>query len=282
MRARISLAVLALGCVATALAVPTATLSLTSPQNGGTVQPGATIDWTISVLVSSGDNNGLALISVDLVQDVNNPAPIILPPASGVPVSMANFARPLGIANPDENGIPGYCGVQRPFTGDAKNLIQIGGGQNTFGQALPPGTGIGESATVIYGVGQGTPQVVASGSFAAPQTPGTYAFRLANGLANVLDLNSPPSFAKVVAATVVLPADLTFTVQLGPVLCPGDTNCDGEITFADIDNFVEALSGEENWTHWPCPWLNADCNSDGDVTFADIDPFVSLIGTVCP
>jgi len=68
----------------------------------------------------------------------------------------------------------------------------------------------------------------------------------------------------------------------GPALCPGDTNCDGEITFADIDNFVEALGGEENWTHAPCPWLNADCNGDNDVTFADIDAFVALIGTSCP
>jgi hypothetical protein len=65
-------------------------------------------------------------------------------------------------------------------------------------------------------------------------------------------------------------------------LCPGDTNCDGMVTFADIDYFVEALAGEEYWTHWPCPWLNADCNGDHMVTFADIDPFVSLIGTICP
>jgi len=74
---------------------------------------------------------------------------------------------------------------------------------------------------------------------------------------------------------------LVFGPPAGPALCPGDTNCDGEITFADIDSFVEALSGEENWTHAPCPWLNADCNGDGDVTFADIDGFVALIGTSC-
>jgi hypothetical protein len=67
-----------------------------------------------------------------------------------------------------------------------------------------------------------------------------------------------------------------------PPTCAGDTNCDGIITFADIDGFVEALGGEANWTHWPCPWLNADCTGDGDVTFADIDPFVGLIGTTCP
>jgi hypothetical protein len=68
----------------------------------------------------------------------------------------------------------------------------------------------------------------------------------------------------------------------GPVLCPGDTNCDGEVTFADIDPFVEALAGSSSWPYDPCPWLNADCNGDGDVTFADIDPFVALIGTQCP
>ncbi len=67
-------------------------------------------------------------------------------------------------------------------------------------------------------------------------------------------------------------------------LCAGDMNCDGSVTFADIDPFVEALAGESSWNlHHPnCPWLNADCNGDGNVTFADIDPFVALIGTTCP
>ena len=72
---------------------------------------------------------------------------------------------------------------------------------------------------------------------------------------------------------------------LGPqVLCPGDMNCDGRVTFADIDPFVEALAGESAWNqhHPDCPWLNADCNGDGHVTFADIDPFVAVIGTTCP
>jgi hypothetical protein len=67
-----------------------------------------------------------------------------------------------------------------------------------------------------------------------------------------------------------------------PAPCLGDTNCDGRVTFADIDPFVEALAGESAWTHAPCPWLNADCNADTHVTFADIDPFVARIGTTCP
>jgi hypothetical protein len=66
-----------------------------------------------------------------------------------------------------------------------------------------------------------------------------------------------------------------------PAGCAGDMNCNGSITFADIDLFVEALGGESAWTH-TCPWINADCNGDHNVTFADIDPFVGLIGTTCP
>jgi hypothetical protein len=66
-----------------------------------------------------------------------------------------------------------------------------------------------------------------------------------------------------------------------PASCKGDMNCDGRVTFADIDPFVAALSGESVWTHWPCPWYNANCNADTVVTFADIDPFVAVIGTTC-
>ncbi len=70
--------------------------------------------------------------------------------------------------------------------------------------------------------------------------------------------------------------------NLCPASCKGDMNCDGSVTFADIDLFVQALNGETAWTGWPCPWLNADANNDLAVTFADIDPFVALIGTTCP
>jgi hypothetical protein len=68
----------------------------------------------------------------------------------------------------------------------------------------------------------------------------------------------------------------------GPVSLHGDMNCDGAVTFADIDLFVEALAGESAWTHPACPWANADVNGDGLVTFADIDPFVAAIGTTAP
>ncbi len=70
----------------------------------------------------------------------------------------------------------------------------------------------------------------------------------------------------------------------GPAGCPGDMNCDGSVTFDDIDLFVAALGypGGNGWPHTNCPWSNGDCNGDNDVTFDDIDPFVALIGSTCP
>ncbi len=173
-------------------AADTVTVTLTSPQNGQTVGPGATANWQVSFTASAGDNFGLALLIVDLAQDVANPALLNLPPASAVPGPMANFSRPAGLSNPGEGGPTGYVGVQRGAAGE-KNLIQIGGGQNTFGIANAPGSGIGENANVVAGVGQSGAVVLASGSFLAPATLGSYTFASANAEANTLDaVSSPP------------------------------------------------------------------------------------------
>ena len=61
----------------------------------------------------------------------------------------------------------------------------------------------------------------------------------------------------------------------------GDMNCDGVISFADINPFVLALTGQAAYqAAFPnCNWLNADCNHDGVVDFADINPFVALLGS---
>ena len=61
----------------------------------------------------------------------------------------------------------------------------------------------------------------------------------------------------------------------------GDVNLDNRVTFADIDPFVETLSGHLAYVtaHPDGYWFTADCNQDGNVTFADIDPFVALLGT---
>lgn len=65
-------------------------------------------------------------------------------------------------------------------------------------------------------------------------------------------------------------------------LYPGDVNCDGVTSYADINPFVLAISDQTGYeTQYPdCNWLNADCNADGVVSYADINAFVQLLGGI--
>jgi len=282
----------ALGMLMTAsLAVgQTVTVSLESPQNGLTLAPGTTVEWTIKTTVSTGDNAGLALLVCDLVQDPNNPAKFDIPPAalSSVDATMAQFSRPAGICNPGET-VPtsGYTGVQRGTPG-AMNLVQIGGSQNTFGL---PGATMGQDVNVLGGIGQSGPQVVAGGSFPAPGASGTYIFRVANVLANVLEsISAPPSHSPVRTATTTLLNDGVITFAVGPQYCLGDLNCDNQVSFVDINAFVLYLSNFTVWqtTYAGCSAKNGDINDDGTYpSFSDINAFVTLLSTnslpiICP
>lgn len=62
----------------------------------------------------------------------------------------------------------------------------------------------------------------------------------------------------------------------------GDSNCDGEVNFDDIDCFVSALIDKAAWeacgSDGKCDYECAnDVDGDGDVNFNDIDPFVTCI-----
>ncbi|MCK4340901.1 MAG: hypothetical protein KAY37_04170 [Phycisphaerae bacterium] len=74
-----------------------------------------------------------------------------------------------------------------------------------------------------------------------------------------------------------------------PPICPGDSNCDGAISWRDIDYFVAAMN--DNVAAWEamfapgtpsCLFANNDVNDDGAVSWRDIDPLVSLMNTTCP
>ncbi len=290
--------VLLVGLSSVALAGPAVTLTLESPSDGQTVAAGSRIGWTIRVATSRGDNAGLALVCVNLVQDDTNPAFLDIPPGdlASLDATMDDFSRPLGISNPGEDGAAtGYVGVQRGVAG-RMDLVQIGGGQNTFGVAGP--AGMGQDILVETGVGQGAePQLVLCGSFAAPSTAGMYRFRLRDPLANVLaTVSGPPQSSSVMAATVdVGSASFSFTVQASLPICPGDCDCDRRVTFDDINYFVAALVGHgAGWAGYygrehdgqvpPCNYANCDINDDGQVDFDDIDPFVALLASspACP
>jgi hypothetical protein len=59
----------------------------------------------------------------------------------------------------------------------------------------------------------------------------------------------------------------------------GDLDCDGLVTFGDINGLVQALAGEAHYyTVYPaCNWLNGDIDLDGTVNFGDINGFVALL-----
>ncbi|MEW6197181.1 MAG: M1 family aminopeptidase [Planctomycetota bacterium] len=67
------------------------------------------------------------------------------------------------------------------------------------------------------------------------------------------------------------------------VTVAGDLNCDGVVSFGDINPFVLALSNWEIWklTYPDCPEQNADIDGDGKYGgangFGDINPFVRLL-----
>lgn len=255
---------------AVASAVPTVTVSLTSPQHNQTVAPGATVTWTIAFTDSTGDNAGLALLSCDLVQDDGNPAFTDLNPAASVPAAMSNFSRPAGMSNPGET-LPatGYVGVRRGTVGE-RNLIQIGGGQNTLGQALPGGSGIAENANVVGGVGQSGSVTLATGSFQVPSECGDYSFNLANVVANVLvQLNNPPAFSPVTQAAVTLTGGGVISVTIG---LSGDVNGDGAVNLTDLSillsNFGSAGGPAQG-----------DVNGDGVVNLTDLSILLSNFGS---
>ncbi|MCC6357189.1 MAG: hypothetical protein IT450_00475 [Phycisphaerales bacterium] len=266
-----SLAAVAIATSATAQSV---SLSLTSPQNGTTVSPGATVNWSISFTVSTGNNQGLALLATDLVQDPANPALFDLTPAGSVPSPMANFSRPAGISNPGEtNPVTGYGGVLRGTAGQ-RNLIQIGGAQNTFGQARPAGSGMAENASVVGGVGQSGSVVLASGSFAAPATGGAYTFSLANAVANVLTaVNTPPQFSPVVNAPVTLAAP-SFSFTVGAPNCPGDLDGDNDVDISDLSTLLSQFGSTG-------PGFSGDLDNDNDVDISDLSALLSNFGTNC-
>jgi hypothetical protein len=243
------------------------TIQLTSPQDGTEVAPGTPIEWSVTASVSREGCAGLALLVVDLVQSPSNPATLDIPAASGVPPGLESFSRPLGISNPGEDGLEtGYVGVLRGAPG-ARDLRQIGGAQNTSGV---PGSSLGTNAQVVAGIGQGSPVVIASGSFSAPSVPGAYAFFLENPLANVLDeARAPPDASPVSPASgTIAPVAFTFVVtDAGPGPCEsgcfirGDCNGDGRATGNVTDavfllNF-NFLGGREP----PCL---AACDANGD------------------
>ncbi len=74
-------------------------------------------------------------------------------------------------------------------------------------------------------------------------------------------------------------ADVAVLMKNDRTTPPGDTNCDGQVNFNDIDGFVLALVDAATYAaaYPTCYRILADANDDGVVNFDDISPFVGCV-----
>ena len=108
--------------------------------------------------------------------------------------------------------VTGYGGTPTGREGE-RDLVQIGGAQNTFGRVGPcmgPDGDIcmGQDPSLVLGVGQAPGgEVLASGHFSIPHAAGVYVFRLAGVRASCLvEANPPPFWSGVERARVWMDA----------------------------------------------------------------------------
>jgi hypothetical protein len=183
------------------------------------VEPGALVEYQIVGELSDMDHQGLALFSLDLEFDGG-----ALPQADAPTAApMTNFDRNLGITNPAGYGGTDVGGILR----------QIGGGQNTINNPGPPDyPEFPVAETIILNVAtQGSPEVLATGSFTAPMTEGTYNLMASDVVANVVKTGETGDpFWAVEAATPGMITNLVITVALSEeIQIVGSTPVDGAI-----------------------------------------------------
>ena len=159
-----------------------------------------TLNYRIMAVLGDSDNQGIALIGVDVEFDGGD-VDTLSPPTDG---SMDSFVSPEGLNNPPPGGFGGTLS-------EGKQL-QVGGGANTImngqvpctGDADCPGTtcngGICDPVapfpvgTVVTGIGlPGDPQVVAEGVLSIPIAEGVYILSATNVFANVITAETTPS-----------------------------------------------------------------------------------------
>jgi hypothetical protein len=172
--------------------------------------------------------------------------------------------------------------------GDFASLVQWGPAINNAGVVAFRGTRNGETEGVYIGDGENVMRVVG-----VNDTVETDLGRAQiTGISASIDINDRGDVAFNAALTRVGGTSIgrgIFVALAAPAGCAGDSNCDGEITWRDIDYFVAAQN--DNVAGWEalfapgtpsCPFANNDVNGDETVNWRDIDPLVALMNTTCP
>jgi len=155
--------------------------------------------------------------------------------------------------------------LQTPLgTGGDAGVSTVNGYTKSFTQ----GTGAVPAAlytVTLRAIGEGTAQVgvapAAAAKFAASTPGGVKTGRTDN--------HGNPGL-------VTYAAPVTVTVSGVSVVC-ADTNCDGVVDTADIDNFVYVVVHGTAAPGCPESLQAADVNGDGVVDTADIDAFVAAV-----
>lgn len=204
MRRRTVFACVAIGLLITAGPVSAATVRFTlvpAADNAATqvrVTPGAEVPYQVYVQVTSDtpsipDNNGLAFFTFVIDTDLG---------VQQRPLDA--FSTLVGQAFPIVQGL----GTVRD-----DDILEIGGGQNTFA-----------GGAVTSGVGVGQAQLIGSGRFITPTTPGLYTVKIRDGAtANVF---ASGSIASARPGTISLGPG--FTIVAANSVTPPDDNTDDD------------------------------------------------------
>lgn len=284
--------------IAPEIATIVVTIAGTDP-NGlktGPINPG--IDTRTGTLIPVSTSEGIAVSSVYAVQNLGFELWEDTLAMSGS-FDVLGTMQFLGTLN-------GYLVERSPATGQFPILAGLGlGGSgwpaiNTaaIGQTYITANGLaGGTATIATGVTGDNYTAAGNGGVAladfggnlgayldavvVPNLPGTatrFVYLTSAGFG--INNSNDPVFVDTIGYDVTLIAANTGCEGNKP----GDVNCDGFVTFADIDPFVAALGGPVSWYNsvgaTACKYLCvADVNRDGAVTFGDIDPFVATLGT---
>lgn len=171
------------------------------------VQAGDTVDYAVQAELGGAASQGLAMFAFDLVYDGGALTQADAPTAG----PLLQFVAPLGLNNP-----AGYGGTVR-----GGDLIQVGGAMNTINNQFAPQP----SGSVITGIADGAAVELATGSFVAPTSPGTYTLRAQNLFANALESQAPAGHWVVAAVESGSVEPLTVVV----LDCGATTYCSSKV-----------------------------------------------------
>lgn len=187
---------------------------------------------------------------------------------------VSNGLYPVSLRVTDSNGLSSVDTIEVTVHGATTTLTNVAPANGMQGETVPvtlTGTNLKNltSASMVTISGTG----VAAVGTPSPNTEGTSV----TGISFQVDTSAPTGGRNVTVTNADGTATLTlaFVVMPGIAPCPGDTNGDRIVNFADLNTILSQF-GQTG------PGLSGDVNNDGVVNFADLNIVLSNFGVVCP